>query len=77
MRYSMGKKIQQERFLGNSMKYNPVEFIIEGCSSKEEAEKEVDIWIRDYFKGKLDKIREDETNKDEKTKRIESGDIPF
>ena len=77
MRYSMGKRIQQEKFLGAEMKFNPIEFRVDDCETKEQAELEVDTWIREYFKAKLDKIEEVNNNKDEKTKRIESGDIPF
>ena len=58
MKFGIDKRIQQERFLGAEMKFNPIGFTVSDCDSKEEAEKAVDEWIIEYFTRKQKALKE-------------------
>lgn len=62
--YSFGRKIQRANYIKGAKQYESAEFIVNGASSPEEAEKLTDEWAKDYIKRKTKEINDKRTNEE-------------
>ena len=51
MKYKLTRKINLKRFFPE-MEYENVEFCVEDCDSREEADLEINNWIKDFINKK-------------------------
>ena len=56
MKYALTRKINLKRFFPE-MQYEMIDFHVEDCDTKEQANKEIDTWIKEYLKEKKEEFK--------------------